>query len=916
MPSTLPQDSAPRKGGASWTCAVTPAGRVELRRAVADDGPAWPPAVEARIVKAFERGSARGVLRLGAGEAATELDPALSFWRQLGRKFVAEVCTSMEPGAQAVSAWPEPDADELAAAALAVPPMPGGENVTADLLARIWSELGDALSEEAESHEDGVAGYLRSSDSVWHVVGRVCFHLAENKRDPDYPFAFLATYVHQVSKQAKPQHLPLSRALEQYAGAKNRSRLLALLSPLQRAAERSERMRELVDSGDVYHPLAWSAQEAHRFLCELPLYEEAGLVVRVPPWWNAKSRPRPQVRVAVGEKAPARLGLDALLDFDVELTLGGEVLSQQEMQQILAADSGLALIKGQWVEVDREKLSAVLSQWRSFEDRARREGVSFAEAMRMLAGADLGTDPDEAALEDRPEWSEVIAGKWLGERLASLRSPEVAASVEASAGLHAELRPYQKAGLRWLWALRGMELGGCLADDMGLGKTIQVLGALSLAKRNGEEGVDLLIAPASLLDNWRLEAARFAPHLSVFVAHPSHIAARELKEMEADAVRPYNLVVTSYATAVRLDWLRAYDWRSVILDEAQAIKNAAAKQTRAVKALRARWRLALTGTPIENRLGDLWSIFDFLNPGLLGSSKQFAGFAKRLAARRQNAYAPLRKLLQPYILRRLKTDRNVIADLPEKTEVNAYCLLSKRQATLYRRSVEEMAAAIENAEGIARRGLVLSYLMRFKQICNHPSQWLGDGRYEPEDSGKFRRLRELCEEIAARQDKVLIFTQFREMTDPLSVCLAEVFGRPGMVLHGGTAVKKRQELVKRFQDSESTPFMVLSLKAGGSGLNLTAASHVIHFDRWWNPAVENQATDRAFRIGQRKNVLVHKFVCRGTVEERIDALMMEKRKLSERILEGGAESALTELSNDELMALVSLDLSRSLESDS
>jgi len=398
----------------------------------------------------------------------------------------------------------------------------------------------------------------------------------------------------------------------------------------------------------------------------------------------------------------------------------------------------------------------------------------------------------------------------------------------------------------------------------------------------------------------------------VLIAHPSRIHSPELKKLSKKKVDAQDAVITTYGTAMRIEWIKSYPWRNVILDEAQAIKNPSAKQTKAVKSLSSKWRLVLTGTPVENRLGDLWSIFDFLNPGLLGSAKAFNGLCKSMASGKRD-YAPLRRLVQPYILRRLKTDKSVIADLPDKTEVNAYCLLSKRQAALYKQSVEEMKKVIEKLDGIERRGVVLAFLMRFKQICNHPSQWLGDGGYEPADSGKLSRLRELCESIAARQDKVLVFTQFREMTDPLAGFMAEVFGRNGLVLHGGTPVKKRQGLVKSFQEDDRVPFMVLSLKAGGTGLNLTAASHVIHFDRWWNPAVENQATDRAFRIGQKKNVLVHKFLCRGTVEERIDELIAGKQKLSDEILSGGAESSLTEMSNEELISMVSLDLSSAME---
>jgi non-specific serine/threonine protein kinase len=349
----------------------------------------------------------------------------------------------------------------------------------------------------------------------------------------------------------------------------------------------------------------------------------------------------------------------------------------------------------------------------------------------------------------------------------------------------------------------------------------------------------------------------------------------------------------------------------VVLDEAQAIKNPGARQTQAVKTLQAQARIALTGTPVENRLGDLWSLFDFLDPGLLGSAREFSAFAKRLAERRDESYAPLRRLVQPYLLRRLKTDRAIVAELPDKTEVKAFCLLSPRQATLYQQTVDELARAVAGkAQGIERRGLVLAYLMRLKQVCNHPAHWLGDGAWDEAGSGKLARLREIVEPVSARQEKLLLFTQFREATEPLAAFLGELFGRPGLVLHGSTPVRARGGLVKRFQEDPAVPFFVLSVKAGGTGLNLTAASHVVHFDRWWNPAVEDQATDRAYRIGQHRNVLVHKLVCRGTVEERIDRLIEDKQALAREVLTGGGETLLTELSDAELMAMVALDLRR------
>jgi non-specific serine/threonine protein kinase len=347
----------------------------------------------------------------------------------------------------------------------------------------------------------------------------------------------------------------------------------------------------------------------------------------------------------------------------------------------------------------------------------------------------------------------------------------------------------------------------------------------------------------------------------------------------------------------------------VVLDEAQAIKNPAAKQTKAVKQLRADTRIALTGTPIENRLSDLWSIFDFINPGLLGSPTQFSSFVKGLADRPHSPYEPLRDLVRPYILRRMKTDKSIIADLPDKTEMKAFCSLSRKQAALYQQAVEELARQLEDVDGMQRKGMVLAFLMRLKQICNHPSQWLGDGAWAEEDSGKLARLRDILEVIAARQEKALIFTQFKETTAPLAAFAGSLFGRAGLVLHGETEIKKRKERVRQFQEDENIPFFVLSLKAGGAGLNLTAASHVVHFDRWWNPAVENQATDRAFRIGQNKNVLVHKFICRGTVEDKIDQLIESKQQLAGDLLGGGSEMVLTEMKDEDLLKLVALDLS-------
>jgi non-specific serine/threonine protein kinase len=654
-----------------------------------------------------------------------------------------------------------------------------------------------------------------------------------------------------------------------------------------------------------------------QFLRDAPTFEQAGVIVRMPAAWKMNQPARPKIKATVGGRAPSQLGLNGLLDFRMEVTLDGATLSAAEIEHLLAQSDGLAFLRGKWVEIDRDRLSRTIDQFKAIEQRAAAEGLSFGEAMRWLAGAGIA---DEAGADQaQAEWSEIVAGPWLARTLGELRAPGSAIRVDPGPLLAGQLRPYQQAGVQWLHLLATLGLGACLADDMGLGKTIQVLALLLVLKQKaervaGEQKPSLLVVPASLLANWAAEIARFASSLKARIVHPSALPVGQLKARETACPTDTDLAITSYGFLARVPWLTAMPWRLAIIDEAQAIKNPAARQTRTVKQLRADARIALTGTPIENRLGDLWSIFDFINPGLLGSARQFSFYAKRLAAdKTHNPYGPLRALVRPYVLRRMKTDKSLIADLPDKTEVKAYCALSRKQAALYQQAVDDLARQIEAAEGMQRRGLILAFLMRLKQICNHPSQWLGDHAWAEHDSGKFARLREIVEEIASRQEKVLIFTQFKEATAPLAAFLGSVFGRAGLVLHGQTPVARRKELVSAFQEDENVPFFVLSVKAGGAGLNLTAAAHVVHFDRWWNPAVENQATDRAFRIGQTRNVLVHKFVCQGTVEEKIDRLIMEKQKLVGEFLSDDANVNLTEMNNEELLELVALDLKTAMK---
>ncbi len=872
-------------------------------------------AAAARIERAFSEGQAPGLMHLATVEVKTALPPGLAFARRLAQLYVTRLChlgDAETAGADTVVE--RPAENELGALALEAPPVRGLEYLDAETLGAAWADIDAHVLRSARTSRQTPRAWLHELSPLWRLLGRVTFHLAENRRDEDHPFAFLATYAGTVSERGEAQHLPLGRALKELSGAANRKRLVSLLTPIRDASERLVWVAELLDSGDIYHPLAWSPAEAHRMLRDVPALEASGLAVRIPDWWKAGRAPRPAVRVSVGENPGTTLGAQALLDFSARLTLEGQPLTDAEREALLGASGGLVRLRGQWVEADGEKLAAALAHWKQIERDARGGALTFYEGMRLLAGASDGNRSLEALPEPLREWSGIEAGEWLGELLTRLRHPQAERDL-GIAGLHATLRPYQAVGTKWLALLTGLGLGACLADDMGLGKTIQVI-ALLLHLRSPNAPTTLIVAPASLIANWRAEIERFAPSLNVLVAHPSEsmVDLSSPRELEA-ALKGVDVALTTYGVVARSAAVRERRWGLVVLDEAQAIKNPGAQQTRAVKQLVSPCRIALTGTPIENRLSDLWSLFDFLNPGLLGDSRRFASAAKRLAKASEGSepsFAPLRRLVQPYILRRLKTDKQVIADLPEKTEVRAFCGLTREQAALYERCVAELARALETTEGIQRRGTVLAHLMQLKQICNHPAQWSGQGGYEPGRSGKFERLASLCEELAARQERALVFTQFRQLTEPLAAHLTKLFGRAGLVLHGGTPVSRRPALVREFQRDDGPPFFVLSLKAGGTGLNLTAASHVIHFDRWWNPAVENQATDRAFRIGQRRNVLVHKFVCRGTVEEKIDALIEAKTGLARELLEPGegAERLLTEMSDKELMGVVALDIGK------
>lgn len=761
----------------------------------------------------------------------------------------------------------------------------GTEYIDKGWIDSIYARLNEEFAKEIKEYQGTVALFLTEKSQQLRVPERVFFHLVENQKEAEYPFAFLATYATR-NEDDKVQHMPLKYALIEYK--EQRERLLTLLSCLNKAAEASPLIAGFVENGEMFHPLGLTSSEAYEILKVIPEIEAAGIMCRIPNWWKKKSA-FVSMAVNLGEKKASFLGFETLVTMQPQLIVDGEALTRQDIESLLAQTEGLAWLKGRWVEVNHEALRKLLADMENYQGN-----ITLREALQL----ELETSADKSA-----DVGPLISnGKWLGTLLQNLRNPAAIKSQAVPSTFKAELRPYQKIGFTWLTYMEKLGFGACLADDMGLGKTVQVLAYLDKVRKQDKQARFLLIVPASLLGNWEKEAEKFAPKLELNILHgkPALRLEEELKENHA------LLTITTYGMAARLKGLQEISWTGVILDEAQAIKNPLTNQTKAVKKLETQTRIAMTGTPIENDLTNLWSLFDFLNKGLMGTSKEFADFTKSLESYPEG-YSKLKAMVSPFILRRLKTDRSIITDLPDKLEKIDYVKLAKKQVVLYRKQVNDLEQKLESAEGIERRGLVLATIIKLKQICNHPDQFLGGQAFAASDSGKFQMLREICETIYEKRERVLVFTQFKEITESLAEFLETIFRREGFVLHGGTKPTKRTQMAEAFNGEDYIPFMVISVKAGGTGLNLTGANHVIHFDRWWNPAVENQATDRAYRIGQDKNVVVHKLVSEDTIEEKIDAMINSKKELAENVIGSGGEKWITELSNEELLSMMRLE---------
>ncbi len=680
----------------------------------------------------------------------------------------------------------------------------------------------------------------------------------------------------------------------------------------------------------LYAPIEPSLQDSRPQFCQLTALqayefikavtwrlEDSGLGVVLPPglaqqngWANRLGL---KIQAQTGNlKKGDKIGLQNLLNFRWELSIGGQSVSREEFDRLVALNMPLVQINDEWVELRPQDIKAAQTFFASRKDQPE---LSLEDALRISTG-------DTQMIEKLPVVSFEASGS-LQELLNTLNGNRTVEAITTPASFKGELRPYQARGVGWLKFLEQWSLGACLADDMGLGKTIQLIAfLLTLQEQDGLTGPVLLVCPTSVLGNWEREVKKFGPSLTLGLHHGDK---RPQGKAFAKAVKDRNLVITSYALLHRdLASLQGVDWQGVVLDEAQNVKNPDAKQSQAVRQLSAQFRIALTGTPVENRLSELWAILDFLNPGYLGP-KNF--FQRRFATPIERygdtaSLETLRSLVQPFILRRLKTDRDIIQDLPEKQENTVFCGLTTEQAALYQKLVDQSLEDIDASTGIQRKGIILALIVKLKQICNHPALFLKDAEAAapagtaiadlqseafPKRSGKVQRLAEMLEEVVLEGDRALIFTQFAEWGKLLQAHLERRLGQKPLFLYGGTSKKQREEMVDRFQyDPQGPRIFILSLKAGGVGLNLTRANHVFHFDRWWNPAVENQATDRVFRIGQTRNVQVHKFVCNGTLEEKIHDLIESKKALAAQVV-GTGENWLTEMDTDQLRNLLLLD---------
>lgn len=849
------------------------------------------PEFAASVANAFATGFVPGLLNLAFTSTNWRLPASLTYLREFGKAMLThwvltERATGVRPGRPPeglIEVWVQVAHENRAL-----------ENLNGGVLYKIWERVREALVEVLTGGRT-LVDYLAMSDPMWTRVGSIVLRLDDVMEDPARPFMLLSSYYDSIT--AAKCGVTTSLAVPVFGECRVTGLRRYLYELLRKAGTSNGVVRRLFESQEIFSPCYLIPRDAHALVRDKAAIEALGIEVILPRWWKNLKQPEIRVRTRIGAHAPKSIGVDTLLDLHTSYIVGDHELTEAEWRHFVRNQhEGLTRIGNEWVDLLRARIDAAIFASRRIAELKAAGGVTYARALELTA-ARL---PGDETIQNAPSPPDVTfePGEWLRDAFTAIERRDFRRSAEPDVRLRSTLFSFQRQGLAWLSMLMDVGAGACLADDMGLGKTIQVISLIMALVRRGDPGPHMIVVPASLLTNWQQEFERFAGSLELGVVHGSDVRAND----------PVPLVtLTSYGTLSRREVLQQRRWGLVVLDEAQEIMNPHLQLTHVVKRLQTRMRICLTGTPIENSLTDLWSIMDFLNPGLLGSEPEFRQWCKEQLAG-DDGLAPLRRRVRPFILRRLKTDPEVALDLPRKVEVTVYCGMTPLQSNLYGQIYAEMLTEFSASTAKKRQGFAFKVLLRLKQICDHPGFGL-DRRFDPQSSGKFLRLAEIARMIAERGEKVLVFTQFQEMTTPIAAHLEQVMQHRGAILDGQTPMRRRQELVAEFQTEGGPSFLVLTFGVGGTGFNLTAACHVVLFDRWWNPAVESQAMDRAFRIGQTKGVVVHKFLCRGTLEERIDLLIQRKQELAKAVFADDADpdAALGKLSPDELLSLAALD---------
>lgn len=820
----------------------------------------------------FKKDKRRFLYELSFIEITSE-SPSVDFLHNLAGRFLKRIIESEGINFREITVEPitQSELDELLAT---VPFIAGKEFVTKQWLRNQADIYYEYYVSEASAFDGSQREFLATKGITVFIPSRIYFHLVENKDRDEYPFAFMASYT--KSKEGKIVHYPLKNAIREFKN--NYVELNRLIEGITLASKESLFVAKYMENGDIYFPIKMGEREAYEFLKDVPIFEKCGIVCRIPKWSREKDS---SIRIDIDDKKELSKGYFnqfVLNDFTPKLIYHGFEITVEEARRLLQRSEGLEIIKGRWIENNHKDLVKLLEE---YEDLSA-DGTTLLELLKIKAGIGNRVNDEVPNIEfSRSDWINLLIGKTYDD----VRDGYVANRLDSI------LRPYQKDAFSWLWGMSRLGFGVCLADDMGLGKTIEVLSFLSKFREEKSDGHVLIIVPVTLIANWKSEVGKFTPDMDIYVLRGNNVP----KEGNYGGF----ITISTYQTVSNSQYVSQMKWDVVILDEAQAIKNYYTSQTRKIKSLKSDMRIAMTGTPIENNVMELWSIFDFLNPGLLGSREEFKAVYKQ-----ENAHKRIKGLIQPFVLRRVKTDKSIISDLPDKNEIDVSINLTKEQIVLYRKAVDNMNSAISRTKtNQERQIIVLSSVMKLKQICNHPSQYYGRDFYEPEASGKFIVLKDICETIYDKREKVLVFTQFREIIPALDELLKSIFKKKGATIDGSTSMKKREEYVNSFQTGDC-PYMILSLKTAGVGLNLTAATNVIHFDRWWNPAVENQATDRAYRIGQKHNVNVFKFISANTIEEVIDNMLKNKQSLADMYVNDIDTNVLLKLSPEELKKAV------------